>query len=322
MEPKKEQAFVGVFVIIATGLLISTIFAISGIASRSGMHFNTSFKNAGGLEPGSIVRYAGVRVGRVEKVTIDAKDPSRINVEMGVDQGVPVKVDSLARIASVSALGENFLEILAGKAQSPLAKSGATLPSKEPFGIGDVADMLNTMGPQVQDLIGNLNKRVNELETTIARTNDLLNDDNRAHVSASLKNLDGMLAEDRPQLKSTLANLDKTTAKLGPTVDQFNETAKQAEATLKRVDDLLGENRKDLHESIVQLRKTLEDASALVNQLNRTTTANTENIDETLDNIRLATENLREFTDTIRQQPSALIRTSQPPEHKPGSGKP
>jgi len=322
MEQKKEQALVGIFVIIATGLLIVTIFAISGLASRSAMHFKTSFRNAGGLEPGSIVRYAGIRVGRVEEVSIDPKDAARILLTFGVDAGVPVKTDSLAKIAAVSALGENFLEVEAGKPQSALAKSGDTLPSKEPFGIGDVADMLNQIGPQVQDLLANLNKRVNELETTISRTNDLLNDTNRAHVASSLNNLDGMLAENRPRLKNTLKNVDDLTTKLQPTVDQFTETAKQADATLKKLDDMLGENRADLHASIVQLRRTLSDASALVNQLNKTAIANGENIDETLENIRLATENLREFTDTINQRPSSLIRSSQPPEHKPGGGKP
>jgi phospholipid/cholesterol/gamma-HCH transport system substrate-binding protein len=320
MEQKREQALVGIFVIIAAGILIATIFAIGGLAGRAGLHFQTSFKNAGGLEPGSIVRYAGIRVGRVEKVSIDAKDPSRVVISIGVDAGVPVKTDSRAKVASVSALGENYLEIMPGKAESPLAKSGTTLPSKEFFGIGDVADMLNELGPEVQDLVENLNGRVTQLQTTIDRTNDLLNDQNRAHVSGTLGNLDGMLAENRPRIKSAVGHIDETSAKLGPTVDQFKQTAKQADDTLKKIDDLLGENRTDLHASIAQLRKTLTDAQSLVDQLNRTLNSNSENIDETLENIRLATDNLREFTDTIRQRPYTLIRTSQPPEHKPGEG--
>ena len=320
MDQKKEQALVGAFVIIAASLLIATIFAITGLVGRSGKHFKTTFKNAGGLEPGSIVRYAGIRVGRVEKIAIDPKDPTRIVIEVGVESAVPVKTDSMASIRSVSALGENFLEIMAGKPQSPLAKSGDTLPSKEPFGIGDVADMLNQLGPNIQDLVTNLNARVTQLQTTVDRVNDLLNDQNRKHVAGSLTNIDGMLAENRPHIKSALGNIDTTSAKLGPTVDQFKETAKQADDTLKKLDDILGENRPELKSSIAQLRKTLADASTLVDQLNRTANANSENIDETLENVRLATENLREFTDTIRQRPYTLIRTAQPPEHKPGGG--
>jgi phospholipid/cholesterol/gamma-HCH transport system substrate-binding protein len=320
MDQKREQALVGIFVIIAVGLLIATIFAIGGLSGRAGLHFQTTFKNAGGLEPGSIVRYAGIRVGRVESVAIDPKDPSRVVVRLGVDSGVPVKTDSTAKVATVSALGENYLEIMPGKAESPLAKSGATLPSKEFFGIADVADLLNELGPDVQDLVENLNGRVTQLQTTVDRVNDLLNDQNRTHVAGSLSNIDGMLAENRPHIKSTLGHIDETSAKLSPTVDQFKQTAKQADDTLKKLDDMLGENRPELKASIAQLRKTLADASTLVDQLNRTANANSENIDETLENVRLATDNLREFTDTIRQRPYSLIRTTQPPEHKPGEG--
>ena len=318
MEPKKEQALVGVFAIIATGLLIVTIFAISGLASRSDLHFQAMFKNAGGLEPGSIVRYAGIRVGRVAKVNVDPKDATKIVIHFNVEQGTPVKTDSIAKIASVSALGENFLEILPGKPPSPLAQSGATLPSKEPFGIGDVADMLNQLGPQIQDLVANLNGRVTQLKTTLDSTNDLLNDQNRAHVAASLNNLDGMLAENRPHIKSAIKNVDDLSARLQPLVDQFQETAKQANATIKRLDDVLKEDQPELHKSLMKLQATLDSANELLSNLNRTTTVNSDNIDELLNNIRLATENLREFTDTINQRPASLIRSSAPPEHKPG----
>lgn len=320
MDSKKEQAFVGVFVVIAASLLIVTIFAISGAFGRSEQIFLVHFKNAGGLEPGSIVRYAGIRVGRVEKVTIDQKDPSRVIMQVGVDLGVPVKTDSLTKVSSLSALGENYLEIMPGKPESPLAKSGSVLPSKEFFGINDVADILNELGPKAEELVDNINDRVTELKTTIERVNDLINDQNRQNVSSALSNLNGMLAENRPHIKSALGHVDETSAKLGDTVDQFKQTAKQASDTLKKIDDIMGENRGDLHESIAHLHTALDEATKLVDQLNHTLNTNSESIDETLDNIRLATENLREFTDTIRTRPYTLIRSAQPPEHKPGQG--
>lgn len=320
MDSKKEQALVGVFVIVATALLVVTIFGIGGAYGRTGPRFQVNFKNAGGLEPGSIVRYAGIRVGRVDKLTVDPKDPGRILVIFDVDAGVPVKTDTVAKIASISALGENYLELTPGKSESPLAKSGSTLHSKEFFGINDVADMLNELGPDMQELVNNLNDRVTQLQKTIDRANDLLNDQNRQHVSATLSNLDGMLAENRPKIKSSIGHIDDASAKLSSSIDQFKQTAKQADDTLKKIDDMLGENRADLRASIQQLRKTLNDASGVLDQVNRTLVSNGDNIDETLENIRQATENLREFTDTIRTRPSSLIRSSAPPEHKPGEG--
>jgi len=320
MDSKREQAFVGVFVILATGLLVATIFAIGGAFGHAGASYLVYFKNAGGLERGSIVRYAGIRKGRIDKLDVDPKDPSQVVMTFSVEPGVPIKTDSRAKIASLSALGENFLEITPGKPESPLAKSGSVLRSKEFFGINDVADMLNELGPKVSDLVDGLNDRVAELQKTIDRVNDLLNDQNRANVAGSLDNLNGMLAENRPHIKNTTRNVDEASAKLSSSIDQFKQTAKQADDTLKKVDDMLGENRADLRASIQQLRKTLATADSTIEELHRTLSTNSENIDELLENIRLATENLREFTDTIRTRPYTLIRATEPPEHKPGKG--
>jgi len=46
-----------------------------------------------------------------------------------------------------------------------------------------------------------------------------------------------------------------------------------------------------------------------------------ENIDEMLDNLRAVSDNLKEFTDTIKTKPYTLIRSSTPPEHKPGESR-
>jgi len=37
-----------------------------------------------------------------------------------------------------------------------------------------------------------------------------------------------------------------------------------------------------------------------------------------LENLRSVTDNLREFTDLLKTRPDLLIRSSPPPDHKPG----
>lgn len=318
MESKRELALVGAFVVVATTVLVSTMLAIGGAFGHAGTLYLAYFKNAGGLEPGSIVRYAGIKVGRVEKLRIDDKDATRIEVSFSVAPGTPIKADSLAKISSLSALGENFLAIQAGSLDKPVLASGTVLPSKEYFGITDVADVLNELGPKAQDLVDNLNDRVTEMQTTIARVNDLLNDKNRANLAGTLGNVNGMLEEDRPKLHSALTHIDATTAKLPALIDDFKKTLARADDALGKLDSVLGDNREDLHAAIKQLRTTLADASTLVNQLNRTTTANADNIDETIENIRVTTENLQEFTNLIKTRPYLIIRSTSTPDHKPG----
>ena len=318
MDSKKEQALVGLFVLIAFGVLLATVFAISGAFGRAGTTYRTYFKFAAGLQPGMTVSYAGIKVGRVEQLRIDPQDARRIEVTFRVPGIIPVKTDSVVKIISLSALGENQLEITAGSPEAKRAPEDAVLPSKEFFGITQLADTLESLSPEAKKLLESLNKRVEELRVTVARVNDLINDANRANVSQSLSNVRGMLEENRPKLKATMSNVEATSAKMPALVDDFKKTVKDADQAITKIDEMLGENRPDIRASIAELRKTLASASELVEQMGRTVNYNSENIDETLENIRVTTGNLKQFTDTIKSRPYTLIRATPTPERKPG----
>ncbi len=82
MESKREQALVGLFVVVASALLIATILYLSGSLSSGLVPYRTYFKNAGGMIPGTEVHYAGgPKIGRVTKVAPDPKDPTRMEVD-------------------------------------------------------------------------------------------------------------------------------------------------------------------------------------------------------------------------------------------------
>jgi phospholipid/cholesterol/gamma-HCH transport system substrate-binding protein len=319
MEPRREQVFVGLFVTIAVALLVATVFSLSGAFAGTARHYHAKFHNAAGLDRGTTVRYeGGPKIGRVEKVVIDPKDPTVMDMEFSVKEDLPIKTDSRVSILSFSPLGDNHLEVKAGSPSAPRAADGAILPSDPYVGFNELTEELNRVMPQAQELMGNLNVRVKELSVTIARVNDLLNDQNRANISASLSDLQGMLREDRPVIKSTLNNVNGASAKLGPMLDDLRKTSDQANQTLKKFDSMIGENREDLRASVKKLRESLTTVSSITHKLDQTLDINTETIDELLMNMRDVSENLREFTDIIKTRPSELIRSTTPREHKPG----
>jgi phospholipid/cholesterol/gamma-HCH transport system substrate-binding protein len=317
MESKREQALVGLFVIVASALLIATVLYLSGSLSRGLVPYRTFFKNAGGFTPGTEVHYAGgPKIGRVMKVAPDPKDPTRMEVDFEIEPSVPVKTDSKATVASTSPLGENFLGILPGTPPAPHAPPGSTLPSKEYVSFADLGDMLSGLGPSAQELISHLNDRVVEMRETIIRVNDLLNDRNRANIAGSLDNIHGMLRENRPAIRSSLNHVNDATAKLGPLLDKFNTLSDKANELIAHMDGVITDpNVKD---SIDKLKQTLTQANELTTRLNNLMDANAENLDEIIDNLRAISNNMREFTETIKTRPYTLIRTSSPKPHEPG----
>jgi len=322
MESKREQAWVGLFVLVAAAVLIATVFWLSGALSGAATTYRVYFPFAGGLEPGAAVRYAGgPKVGRVEKVTLDPQDLSRIEITFSVQPGVPVKTASRVRIMALSPLGDNHLEIVPGSDKAPLAKSGSTLISDPYIDFNALTARLNDMQPYVEKLLKSLNERATELKVTIARVNDVLNDQNRANLSGSLTEVHGMLAENRAPIKSTIHNLNSLSQKIEPVLQDLRKTSAEANETLSHLDAMLGENRPDVRQSVVELRRSLANLQDLSGRLNKITDVNSENIDETLENLRQVSENLKEFTDTIKTRPYTLIRSSSPPEHKPGESR-
>ena len=319
MEARREQVFVGLFVVVAVALLIATVFSLSGAFAGPARHFHAKFHNAAGLERGATVRYeGGPKIGRVEGVKIDSKDPTLMDMEFSVKEDLPIKTDSHVAILSFSPLGDNHLEIKAGSPAAARAADGAILPADQYVGFNELTEQINKVMPQAQELMGNLNARVKELSVTIARVNDLLNDENRSNVSATISELRGMLKEDRPVVRSALNNVNGATAKLGPMLDDLKKTSAQADETLKKLDAMLGENREDLRASIKKLRESLNNVNSITRRLDQTLDVNTETIDELFMNMRDVSENLREFTDIIKTRPSELIRSTGPRQHKPG----
>jgi phospholipid/cholesterol/gamma-HCH transport system substrate-binding protein len=319
MAGKRENIFVGLFVIAAAVVLIGMVFAISGAFGRSTKTFHAYFNFAGGIESGATVRYAGgPKVGHVEHVKIDEKNPARLDVVFSVQSDLPVKTDSHAKIMSMSPLGDNHLEVLPGGVQTPLAQSGSVLPSDNYVDFNALTAEINDLAPKAQNVLDSLNDRLGELKETVARVNDLLNTQNRANLAATLADARGMLDENRPEVKSTIHHLNLASEKFEPLIQDLHKTLDQANQTLDHVDEVIGENRADLRASLVELRKTLTTMSDLTGKLDQTMDVNTENIDELLDNLRRVSENLKAFTETIKKRPYTLIRASNPPEHKPG----
>jgi phospholipid/cholesterol/gamma-HCH transport system substrate-binding protein len=319
MNPRSEQALVGLFVLVATAVLVGTVFAISGAFGRSTHTFHSFVAFAGGIESGSGVRYSGgPKIGRVDRVRIDPQNPARIEITFKVQSDLPVKTDSRIKIMSMSPLGDNHLEILPGTSKAALAPDGSQLTAENYIDFNAITAQINDLGPHATELIATLNARATELKVTVDRVNDLLSVQNRANLSATLANTRGILEENRPALRATLQHINSVSEKLEPLLQDFQKTSAEANKAIDHIDSLIGENRADIRQAVAELRRTLTNTTDLTSHLNQTLDVNSENIDELLDNFRHVSENLREFTNTIKSRPYTLIRSSNPREHKPG----
>jgi phospholipid/cholesterol/gamma-HCH transport system substrate-binding protein len=336
MEATRERTLVGLFVLGAAALIFATVVVLSGGMGRVTVPHRAYFKFAGGVQVGAPVRYGGMMVGKVERVRVDPGNSSRIEIDVAVSRDAPLKTDSVAKISTLGPLTDNYIEITTGSQGAAPAPPGSELRSEEAFGLPQLGDAAQAMVPEVQQALKKLNQNLDGLQVTLARANDLLGDGNRANIGKSLDNLqqltadvrpkanqsldniNGLLTDARPKVSDTLSNVQELTAKMDPLLDDVKTATARASETLLHVDATLAENRPDLRATVAGLRETLAKSTVLLNELNQTFDQNSGNIDSLLENMRMATENLKALTETLSHSPASLIRGVNVADRKPG----
>ena len=186
-----RQLRVGIFVLVAIGVLIFLVLNASGDInpfSRK-LHLKSRFVDANGLRDGSEVRLAGVKVGKVEKITLlppsDVPNAPRVEALLTIDStidGQPasqrIRSDSTALQGSPSLLGnEMLINITPGTAVGSPVKDGDILPSSSSNTVNDFAtsgtDLAQRLS-KLSDEISGIVKDVKDGKGTVGR---LFNDE-------------------------------------------------------------------------------------------------------------------------------------------------
>jgi phospholipid/cholesterol/gamma-HCH transport system substrate-binding protein len=203
-----NQLKVGIFVLISIIILIFLILNASGELNpfSKKLYLKARFADANGLREGSEVRLSGVRVGKVDKITLlpPSTEPNAQRVEAlmvinGTIDGRPaterIREDSTAQQGSPSLLGnEMLINISPGTALAAPVKDYAILRSSSSNTVNDFAtsgtevaqrlsklsEQLSTMVKDVQEGKGTVGRLFsdealyNNLNATVRETEDLM----------------------------------------------------------------------------------------------------------------------------------------------------
>lgn len=109
MKTDKHYFQVGIFVIgillVGIGFTLWLTSTTSGDYDRYFIRFSESVS---GLNKESTVKFRGVDIGNVEKISIDPNDPKLIQVDICVLQSTPIKTDTTATLKLYGITGENI----------------------------------------------------------------------------------------------------------------------------------------------------------------------------------------------------------------------
>jgi ABC-type transporter Mla subunit MlaD len=301
------EAKVGAFVLGCFSILAFTlIYLISGQFSGHTVPYRTYLRYAGGLEPGASVLFGGISVGKVTAVRPAASDPTKIEILIDVKQNTPVNEKSVAKLGLVSVMSGAALSITTGGNDARRLPAGSAISSQEAASLDEIAGKMAVVADNANGLItqarGELEGISGDARSLLANLNTVTGKPNQHKIQAVLDNVNEMLATERPKI-------DRLT-------DQLNALSQHADDTIQNVNGTVSDVREPIRKDLADLQSTLLQAKQLLSDMQVLVRANDYKIDDTIENLRTATQNLDELTESVKQRPWSLIRIKEPADRK------
>lgn len=235
------------------------------------------YDNVAGLVVSAPVTINGLNIGKVN--TIEMLPDGKMKVELIItNEQIQIAKSSIAQIMDSGLIGGREIAILNNFSDKNYTESGDTLKTSDKLGL--TAELANQIGPvkdKVEILLENANKLIESLNATLdATTQQKLKsaiaslEVTMAEFSQTSKSINGILAENKSKLNTTLSNFEKTSGNLNAMSSSLEKadlgaTVKKLEATLTSVNGMMA----NLEQGKGSMGKLLSD-DAMYNNLTKT----------------------------------------------------
>jgi len=335
---RAQKVRLGIFVAVGLAALVGGTALLAGMKlGQKRDHYTVRFADSdvslSGLEVGSPVKYSGIRVGRVETILVDPEDVSVIVATLNLAGGTPVAEDTKANLGSVGITGLKYVELTRGSAQARIRQPGEEIPAGKSL-LDDLTGQADEIAREVRGAIANVTAftdadmkhrvaRVLERTEKVLESVDGAVTDNRGHLAALLQRLastarevealsrqlngtitrvNGLLDDVRPRAVQVL---DESLALVVDLRQSRADLSVSAGTTLAEAEGMLREARGALGAD--GIGKTLAELSVLLKRAQVLLVHNREGIGEAVVYLRDTAENLSEFSEKVRDDPSLLL---------------
>lgn len=179
METDKKYFQVGLFVI---AMILAGIGFSMWLTAASGGNYNKYIihfaESVSGLNKESEVKFRGVDVGKVEKISINPHDPKLIQVDVVVLDSTPVKTDTTATLKLHGITGEVYIELSGSSSHAHALDSKNNKIPEIKSKPSDISTIVNGV-PRLLDKVNHVADQLNKI----------FSDDNIQAISSVAKKL-------------------------------------------------------------------------------------------------------------------------------------
>lgn len=335
---KAQKARLGIFLLVAGGLLGGTILVLVGLSVFEDRDEYSIFfsGSVSGLEQGSQVRYNGLRIGRVETIRIRPDDVKQVEVKITIDGGTPVKKDTVAVLQMQGITGMKYIELTGGSNESAVLEPGANIESRGGALddiLGKAGEIAENIDKLVENLVGLTGENKDQIKALIENLANITGGENSAHLTSILSEVDANLKATRALLehediqgilvntrtasdeivliirdvRATMTDLRASvnTVASGLNPRQLRAITTKAEKVLDQLNARLGP--KELGAAIAQANTMMSRTTSMVTNVDVTLLRTRDDLRRLLDVLITGGENFADFAQILIDNPSALL---------------
>jgi phospholipid/cholesterol/gamma-HCH transport system substrate-binding protein len=314
------EAKVGIFVVAGIIILAYMSMKVGRLqyTGDRGYDVVAYFDSAAGIVKGVPVEIAGVEVGRVKEISLDA---GKARVVLQLNPEVQIDEDAEAIIRTKGVLGDRYVEVVLGSPQAPPIKPGGRIGrTQSPANIDNILKQLGAIGTDIKEItrslsavlggkegeaslkiiMDNIRELAETLNKTVQKNNENINRilENFTVFSGDLKEISGANKEGVHEI---VANFRQASSQLRETLIAFHEITEK----INRGEGTIGKLIHD-EETIRSMNETLVALKEITEKINRGegTIGKLVQEDETVDNLNTTLSSINEYL-----QKEELFRT-------------
>jgi phospholipid/cholesterol/gamma-HCH transport system substrate-binding protein len=162
-----NEAKTGLIVIVCIAALAGLLMKVSNFNPlQKGSIIKTRFHFAAGVKSHSPVRLSGVDVGEVKGIRIIDGDETLVELDLWFRDGVRVRSDSKAFITTLGLMGEKYIEVKAGSAQT-YAAEGDLIVGEDPVRLEDLVEKATKIGDDVSVMAKDISNLANRIDGAV-----------------------------------------------------------------------------------------------------------------------------------------------------------
>ncbi len=244
------------------------VFSESRTGSTDG--YSAVFADASRLEAGDTVRIAGIRVGTVQNVSLDAD--RKVVVKFDTDRNTKLTTGTKAAIRYLNLVGDRYLELVDAPGSARILPPGAQIPIDRTAPALDLDLLLGGLKPVIQglnpqdvnaltgSLIQILQGQGGTLESLFSKTSSFTNglaDNNQVieELIGNLRDVLDTLSKDGDEFSGAIDKLDQLIKGLSADRDPIGTAIQSLDNGTTSLADLLGRGRQPLAGTIESLNR-------------------------------------------------------------------